>query len=83
MVNDEKPLVKIADSGVTVYGTPWNDKHRLGENISAPLRAHNSTLFLSRFPAWYTQRKDGFIHPSCFLLFSCIFMMSCCSWLPL
>jgi len=39
MVNGDKPLVKIADSGVTVYGTPWNGKHRLGENISAPLRA--------------------------------------------
>ena len=39
MVNDDKPLVRITDSGVTVYGTPWNGKHRLGENISAPLRA--------------------------------------------
>ena len=39
MVNDDKPLVKIADSGVTVYGTPWNGKHRLGENIAAPLKA--------------------------------------------
>ena len=39
MVNDDKPLIAISDEGVTVYGTPWNGKHRLGENIKAPLSA--------------------------------------------
>lgn len=39
MVNDDKPLLRVTDSGVTVYGTPWNGKHRLGNNISVPLRA--------------------------------------------
>ena len=39
MVNDDKPLVHIGTDGVTVYGTPYNGKHHLGENISAPLRA--------------------------------------------
>ena len=39
MVNDDKPLLRITNGGVTVYGTPWNGKHRLGENISAPLSA--------------------------------------------
>jgi hypothetical protein len=39
MVNDDKPLIKISDSGVLVYGTPWNGKHRLGTNIRLPLRA--------------------------------------------
>ena len=39
MVNDDKPLLKITDDGVTVFGTPWNGKHRLGKNISVPLRA--------------------------------------------
>ena len=38
MVNDDKPLIRV-ENGVTVYGTPWNGKHRLGENISAPLKA--------------------------------------------
>lgn len=37
MVNDDKPLVKVSESGVTVYGTPYNGKHRLGNNISVPL----------------------------------------------
>ena len=39
MINDDKPLLRVTDGGVTVYGTPWNGKHRLGNNISAPLRA--------------------------------------------
>lgn len=39
MVNDDKPLLKINDSSVTAYGTPYNGKHRLGANISVPLKA--------------------------------------------
>ncbi len=39
MINDDKPLLAIEDNEVRVYGTPWNGKHRLGENISAPLKA--------------------------------------------
>lgn len=39
MVNDDKPVLKFTDSGVLVYGTPWNGKHGLGENICVPLKA--------------------------------------------
>lgn len=39
MINDDKPLLHIGTDGATVYGTPWNGKHRLGTNGSAPLRA--------------------------------------------
>lgn len=39
MVNDDKPLLKVLGSGVTVYGTPWDGKHRLSSNISVPLKA--------------------------------------------
>lgn len=39
MVNDDKPMLRITDSGVTAYGTPYNGKHRLGTNTAAPLRA--------------------------------------------
>ncbi|NLT08930.1 MAG: hypothetical protein GXY08_05445 [Ruminococcus sp.] len=38
MVNDDKPLLKVTDSGVIAYGTPYNGKHRLGCNMSAPVR---------------------------------------------
>ena len=39
MVNDDKPLLRIEESGATVWGTPWNGKHRLSRNASAPLKA--------------------------------------------
>ena len=39
MVNDDKPMLKVTDCGVTAYGTPYNGKHRLGCNMSAPLKA--------------------------------------------
>lgn len=38
MINDDKPFLKIG-GGVTAYGSPWNGKHRLGGNTSAPLKA--------------------------------------------
>ncbi len=38
MVNDDKPLLHIADT-VTAYGTPYNGKHRLSTNTSVPLKA--------------------------------------------
>lgn len=39
MVNDDKPLLRVTDSGVIAYGTPYNGKHRLGCNMSVPLKA--------------------------------------------
>ena len=39
MVNDDKPLLRVTESGVIAYGTPYNGKHRLGENIAVPLKA--------------------------------------------
>lgn len=39
MVNDDKPLVRVGDDGPTVFGTPWDGKHHLSNNIGVPLRA--------------------------------------------
>lgn len=39
MVNDDKPLLRIDPDGATVYGTPWDGKHRLSTNIAVPLKA--------------------------------------------
>ena len=39
MVNDDKPLLKIGENRVTVFGTPWSGKHALDTNISVPVRA--------------------------------------------
>lgn len=38
MINDDKPFLKIASSGVVAYGSPWSGKHGLDTNISAPLK---------------------------------------------
>ena len=39
MINDDKPLLRIAETGAAVYGTPWDGKHHLSGNLSAPLKA--------------------------------------------
>ena len=39
MINDDKPLLRVSEDGVRAYGTPWNGKHHLGSNLSAPLKA--------------------------------------------
>ncbi len=53
MVNDDKPLLHIADGRATVFGTPWNGKHRLGANIAVPLKA----------VCLLTRAEDNFIVP--------------------
>lgn len=39
MVNDDKPLVEVTKEGVNIYGTPWDGKHHLSNNMKAPLQA--------------------------------------------
>ena len=39
MVNDDKPMIRVDKNGAVVFGTPYNGKHRLGNNISVPLKA--------------------------------------------
>lgn len=39
MINDDKPLILISEEGAVVYGTPWDGKHHLSINGSAPLKA--------------------------------------------
>ncbi|MBQ1555243.1 MAG: hypothetical protein IIZ68_07275, partial [Clostridia bacterium] len=31
--------IHVAANGITVYGTPYNGKHRRGSNIAVPLKA--------------------------------------------
>ncbi len=38
MINDDKPFLHITEQGVNVCGTPWMGKHRLGNNITVPLK---------------------------------------------
>lgn len=39
MVNDDKPFLRVSPDEVRVYGSPWNGKHGLGNNIDVPLKA--------------------------------------------
>lgn len=39
MINDDKPFLRIEEKGVVACGSPWNGKHHLGCNASAPLKA--------------------------------------------
>lgn len=38
MINDDKPLFRFFEADIFAYGTPWNGKHRLGGNFSAPVK---------------------------------------------
>ena len=39
MINDDKPMIRMENGKATVYGTPWDGKHHLSRNASAPLKA--------------------------------------------
>ena len=39
VVNDDKPFLKITEEGILACGSPWNGKHKLGNNIQVPLKA--------------------------------------------
>lgn len=41
MINDDKPLIRVGDDSepAVIYGTPWDGKHHLSNNISVPLKA--------------------------------------------
>ena len=47
MINDDKPLVREKDGRFYIYGTPWNGKHSIGNNTSAPIKA---IVFLQQAP---------------------------------
>ena len=44
-INDDKPLLRFEKDHIEVYGTPWNGKERLSNNIHKPL---DGICFLSR-----------------------------------
>ncbi len=38
IINDDKPILKITDEEIKVYGTPYGGKRRIQTNTSAPLK---------------------------------------------
>ena len=57
MINDDKPLVRERDGRFIIYGTPWNGKHGIGSNISAPIGA---VFFLEQAKVNSAERVDSF-----------------------
>lgn len=39
MINDDKPFLRFYEDRIMVCGSPYNGKHRIGNNIAAPLEA--------------------------------------------
>lgn len=39
MINDDKPLLKLEEDAVWVYGTPWDGKHRISTNTRVRVKA--------------------------------------------
>lgn len=37
MINDDKPFLRLTDTAVEAFGSPWSGKHGLDTNIFAPL----------------------------------------------
>ena len=53
MVNDDKPMLRVQNGEVTVFGTPWNGKHRLSRDLAVPVKAlclleRSETNFIER-----------------------------------
>ena len=39
VVNDDKPIIRLIDGQLFVYGTPWNGKHELDTNVKVKVKA--------------------------------------------
>ena len=65
-INDDKPFVRyFEDEGVfKIYGNPWNGKHDLGANVSAPLKG---VVILTRGEKDEVKREKDF-----FRVLSCL-----------
>ncbi len=74
MINDDKPMLRIGETGIRVYGTPWDGKHHLSRNASAKLKAivnltrdeSNHIAHMSRADAFPVLMKQcfGSKHPA-------------------
>jgi hypothetical protein len=66
MINDDKPLIRMENGRITVYGSPWDGKHHLSRNASAPLKAviwlnrdeNNSIMPMTAVDAFPIVRKQ-------------------------
>ncbi len=57
MINDDKPIIRYIDGKFYIYGTPWNGKHSISNNIKAPVKV---IYFLSQSKDNKCTRADLF-----------------------
>ncbi len=70
MINDDRPLIRVKNDGITVFGTPCNGKHKIGNNIAVPLKAicilgrseENSIQRITKSEAYRVLYKQSY-HP--------------------
>ena len=53
IINDDSPAIRLAENGLTVFGTPWSGKTEFNINASAPMKA---LVFLERSKVNYAER---------------------------
>ncbi len=56
ILNDDKPAIRITDSGIIASGTPWSGKTDLNINVSVPIAG---ICFLERSEENWIKRVDG------------------------
>jgi hypothetical protein len=56
VINDDKPALRLGNSGFDVYGTPWSGKTDLSRNVSVPLLA---VVFLEQADHNSIRKLDG------------------------
>lgn len=68
IINDDKPMLRVFQDHIIVYGTPWDGKHHLSKNASAPLEAifnlsqskYNHVEAMSKPEAFTTLLKQAY-----------------------
>ena len=68
MINDDRPLLKITEEQILVYGSPFNGKHELSTNCCVPLQGiaklergeENSIRRMSSSEAWSKMVQHAF-----------------------
>ena len=69
VINDDKPLIKVAGTEIQVCGSPWNGKHRLDSDRIVSLKAIgkierdeiNLTTPLSKDEYWITMIQQSYL----------------------
>lgn len=77
LLNDDNPVVRVKDTGVWIYGTPWSGKTQCYKNLSFPLKGavllkqaainrffycKEIKAFVTLLPSCSVIREDEYLH---------------------